>query len=1366
RYQAGGLPAPWGNIHCMYSIALTQESNPDLDGLFLLYRPSLDAYGDYNSPGASYSIIPNNTYITPAFTITDCNGDRLVFDQSLRPYNDVHSTLVPYNGGYQLQNAGPPGRLKEAGFFTYTFSAPSGAPATSQLLSIGDVFGNQQTLSYGGSPYLTVTDSSSGRELLFYTGTGGYLSSVDAPAGGGGVNTHTTTTMDSGGHLTALNVYAGGSDTAIHTDTWEYGGPNGDSVISSTEGLSQAAFNYVGDSYNIDPFALQTPRLSSASYGSAYDGSSSDNGGSVQGTVNYTYGPVKSGYDDWSPASRTNTITDARGNLTSQLFTLTNDISDSIKSIQTTGPDYAGAPAKSNISTINYSPDIINPSLISGTDPLGHVWTETLNENQTISQATDPLDDAWNFGYSPSDSRLLTSITDPTNLTWNFHYGENGNALSDLTSILDPAGVTQATINYNSFGQPINSTIPAAVSAFGTAEEAQLAYNATTGDVTSSTNPAGDDATLDSYDPLGDLLQTSLYPDTGNPNTSTAPLRLNLTWDGGQELTGATLPNGVQVNNAWNNQAATEVQTKAPVESGGATLAQMDFSYDTRGRLYSASDLVGVCEQFRYDRNSAITKVLDGNSNATTLSRGANDELTAVTWPDGVHHTSLSYDAAGREVSATDERGNVCNLVADNANRLTTIEIPSDTAENIGFTYDNASRLLSATDSTGSTSFNYDPTLKHLTSVGTTLSALPAGSNSFTTSYTYYPDGRRKTMSLTVGADVYTWSYTWDGVGRLSSITSPFSEGASWSYDHAGRLTGQTTTTASGAQLQTQYVYGVSGQGGDSSTAPYYLRNMYELVNGTAFWSYTLTHSYLGQLTGQSGSGSAGETENESYGFDPRGRLTSDSEQYTVDAQHNHANSGSFGYDLANNLNGEAGGWSYNTDDQVTATNSGLGGLPAATGLSYDASGNLTGLSGYSLSYDVWGELSGFGSVTFTYDSAGRRVSKTAGGVRTYYLYDGDNLIAELNGLGQVQTIYTWGAAGLISDRIGLNGTPQSRFYEFDATGSTRALLDQNGTGLSRGAYTAWGSTYAYTPSTPFAWLGQLGNYTDQETGLVLMQARYYAPSLGRFVSADPTGFNGGINLYAYCGDDPINYFDPLGLWQTGSHAGDSWEVLKGEGSALNPVNAWNGLKGMWAYGWSHDYFDNAACIDIFKVIGHSMEFWNQPDLHSMGSSFMGDELMVAPLIKKVPFGGLTKAVPVLEEATAPAAAAEEVMSDADAAGEAARCGGPVYMRAVGDDEAAAIKSGVIPESKTSPFPEESATRVFPPGVVDRMMPFFDQKNAEVPGTYTKMVTFKLGREIPTAIDSSTFPTYYVNVDDLAGALRADPIIEALEAHK
>jgi RHS repeat-associated protein len=62
-----------------------------------------------------------------------------------------------------------------------------------------------------------------------------------------------------------------------------------------------------------------------------------------------------------------------------------------------------------------------------------------------------------------------------------------------------------------------------------------------------------------------------------------------------------------------------------------------------------------------------------------------------------------------------------------------------------------------------------------------------------------------------------------------------------------------------------------------------------------------------------------------------------------------------------------------------------------------------------------------------------------------------------------------------------------------------------------------------------FGYSGQWGGYTDSETGLVLLTHRFYDPETGRFLTRDPIGYEGGINLYAYVGGNPVNWTDPLG---------------------------------------------------------------------------------------------------------------------------------------------------------------------------------------------------------------------------------------------
>ena len=231
-------------------------------------------------------------------------------------------------------------------------------------------------------------------------------------------------------------------------------------------------------------------------------------------------------------------------------------------------------------------------------------------------------------------------------------------------------------------------------------------------------------------------------------------------------------------------------------------------------------------------------------------------------------------------------------------------------------------------------------------------------------------------------------------------------------------------------------------------------------------------------------------------------------------------------------------GWNYNSSNQITSAPA-MGGMSGATGLVYDSSGNVTGYNGMTLSWDNWGQLTGvtntpLGNVTYTYDAFGRRASKTVSGATTLYLYDGEALIGEVNGAtGQLIRSYTWGTTGLISD----HASTGSRYYMFDPAGNTRALLDANGNILAQQSYTPYGQQIGTALPTPFAWNGACGIYSDSETGLLFMRSRYYSPAIGRFISRDPIEFDGGINVYAYCVGDPVNFGDydgakPHSKWQ------------------------------------------------------------------------------------------------------------------------------------------------------------------------------------------------------------------------------------------
>src|SRR5206468_3928754 len=117
----------------------------------------------------------------------------------------------------------------------------------------------------------------------------------------------------------------------------------------------------------------------------------------------------------------------------------------------------------------------------------------------------------------------------------------------------------------------------------------------------------------------------------------------------------------------------------------------------------------------------------------------------------------------------------------------------------------------------------YDATRKRLTSASTVL-----GGRTYNVSYTYFGDGKIQSMTSPAG----TTNYTYNAKGQLASMTTPAGELTTWAYDHAGRLANETTTTTASRNISSTYAWGVSGQAGDSSTAPMFPRTLTETVGG------------------------------------------------------------------------------------------------------------------------------------------------------------------------------------------------------------------------------------------------------------------------------------------------------------------------------------------------------------------------------------------------------------------------------------------------------------------------------------------------------------------------------------------------------
>jgi RHS repeat-associated protein len=176
--------------------------------------------------------------------------------------------------------------------------------------------------------------------------------------------------------------------------------------------------------------------------------------------------------------------------------------------------------------------------------------------------------------------------------------------------------------------------------------------------------------------------------------------------------------------------------------------------------------------------------------------------------------------------------------------------------------------------------------------------------------------------------------------------------------------------------------------------------------------------------------------------------------------------------------------------------------------------------------------LPGGGVVSFQYDPFGRRIRKISVSGTSVYVYDGDNQIEELNSSGGVVARYAQGLG--IDEPLALYRSGKKYYYHADGLGSIVALSDNHGTPKGSYTYDAFGNDSPPSPPPPPSSVTNPFRYTgrelDSETGLYYYRARYYDPSVGRFLSEDPSSSCADTNFYRYVFNDPNILMDPLGL--------------------------------------------------------------------------------------------------------------------------------------------------------------------------------------------------------------------------------------------
>ena len=167
------------------------------------------------------------------------------------------------------------------------------------------------------------------------------------------------------------------------------------------------------------------------------------------------------------------------------------------------------------------------------------------------------------------------------------------------------------------------------------------------------------------------------------------------------------------------------------------------------------------------------------------------------------------------------------------------------------------------------------------------------------------------------------------------------------------------------------------------------------------------------------------------------------------------------------------------------------------------------------------------GTVSFKYDPFGRRIQKSGPSGTTNYLYDGANIVEEVDPAGNALAKYTQGAG--IDEPLAMIRGGATSYYETDGLGSVTLLTDPTASAVAVYTYDSFGKV-----TSPGGGVTNTLRYTgrefDAETGLYYYRARYYDAAVGRFLGEDPVRFRAGTNSYTYVKSNPLNKRDPSGL--------------------------------------------------------------------------------------------------------------------------------------------------------------------------------------------------------------------------------------------
>lgn len=518
------------------------------------------------------------------------------------------------------------------------------------------------------------------------------------------------------------------------------------------------------------------------------------------------------------------------------------------------------------------------------------------------------------------------------------------------------------------------------------------------------------------------------------------------------------------------------------------------YTYDAKGNLIRIVDPTGSQIALSYESgHNRLNELRDSRGKVTMFSYDESGNLKRITYPDGSKE-QFDCNTFGYLISKTDRKNQVIKYTYDN-NGLLTSKLYPDGSSFI-YSYDSMGRMKQARDLEGEIDFKYDI-------MDRVLSVMYPGNRTFM--YAYDAAGRKTSM---IDPDGVILKYKYDQTGRPIAIENESgSIVVSYNFSKAGKCIQKTLGNGAYSIYQQDpngHLNKIMNYGPDGKLISWY-NYTYDIVGNT--------------ISKETIEGK------ESYTYDDLDQLTS--------VTYSDGVKDIFTYDKMGNRisitqKGKSVEYLVNDLNQYEYIDS--------TKYNYDANGNLievaTGGERSNYYYDYENRLiqvkTPTKTINYTYDAFGLLNSRSDSNGRVRYLWDDYQMAIEENNNHNTVTRFIYGYT--LDEPIYMAKKGSEYYYMQDGQFSTTELTNLDGERAEHYIYNPFGEPEMTSSiGNPYLFTGR---WYDVDAMLQYNRYRYYMPSLGRFITADPININGGFNLYMYAFNNPMRWMDPWGTQQ------------------------------------------------------------------------------------------------------------------------------------------------------------------------------------------------------------------------------------------